>query len=68
VGQLKRQNLTMHMSMRLFTRMTYGFSKKTENHTRSVAIQFMHYNFVRIHQRLRITPAMAAGVTSTLCR
>jgi hypothetical protein len=54
------------MSMRRFTRLTNGFSKKAENHAHSVAIHFMHYNFVRIHQTLRITPAMAAGVTQTL--
>ena len=52
--------------MRRFTRLTNGFSKKAENHAHSVAIHFMHYNFVRIHQSLRITPAMAAGVTTNL--
>jgi hypothetical protein len=52
--------------MRRFTRLTNGFSKKAENHAYSVAIHFMHYNFVRIHQSLRITPAMAAGVTQKL--
>ena len=59
---VERQNLTMRMSMRRFTR----FSKKAINHSYSVAIHFMHYNFVRIHQSLRITPAMAAGVTQKL--
>ena len=49
--------------MRRFTRLTNGFSKKAENHAHSVAIHFMHYNFVRIHQTLRVTPAMAAGVS-----
>src|SRR5437868_3419019 len=63
---VERQNLTMRMSMRRFTRLTNGFSKKAENHAHSVAIHFMHYNFVRIHQTLRITPAMAAGVTDKL--
>ena len=63
---VERQNLTMRMSMRRFTRLSNGFSKKAANHAHSVAIHFMHYNFVRIHQSLRITPAMAAGVTQTL--
>jgi IS1 family transposase len=63
---VERQNLTMRMSMRRFTRLTNGFSKKADNHAHSVAIRFMHYNFVRIHQSLRITPAMAAGVTTKL--
>ena len=48
------------------TRLTNGFSKKAENHAYSAAIHFMHYNFVRIHQSLRITPAMAAGVSAKL--
>jgi IS1 family transposase len=63
---VERQNLTMRMSMRQFTRLSNGFSKKAENHAHSVAIHFMHYNFVRIHQSLRVTPAMAAGVTTKL--
>jgi IS1 family transposase len=63
---VERQNLTMRMSMRRFTRLSNGFSKKAANHGHSVAIHFMHYNFVRIHQSLRVTPAMAAGVTDKL--
>jgi IS1 family transposase len=63
---VERQNLTMRMSMRRFTRLSNGFAKKAETHAYSVAIHFMHYNFVRIHQSLRITPAMAAGVTIKL--
>jgi hypothetical protein len=58
-------NLTMRMNMRRFTRLTLGFSKKIENHKHAVALNFVHYNFCRIHQTLRITPAMAAGVTTT---
>lgn len=60
---VERQNLSMRMGMRRFTRLTNGFSKKAENHEAAVAVYFMHYNFVRIHQTLRVTPAMAAGVT-----
>jgi len=63
---VERQNLTMRMAIRRFTRLTNAFSKKVENHAHSVAIHFMHYNFVRIHQSLRVTPAMAAGVTTKL--
>ncbi len=54
------------MGNRRMTRLTNGFSKKAENHAHMMAIYFMHYNFVRIHQTLRITPAMAAKVTSKL--
>ena len=63
---VERQNLTMRMSMRRFTRLTNAFSKKIENHAWSVALHFMHYNFVRIHQTLKVTPAMEAGVTDRL--
>jgi IS1 family transposase len=63
---VERANLTMRMSMRRFTRLTNGFSKKLENHMAALALYFMYYNFVRIHQTLRVTPAMAAGVTSKL--
>jgi IS1 family transposase len=63
---VERQNLTMRMQMRRFTRLTNAFSRKIEAHVASLAIHYMHYNFVRIHQTLRVTPAMAAGVTDRL--
>ncbi len=66
-SHVERQNLTMRMSMRRFTRLTNGFSKKVENLEHMVALHFMHYNFVRIHKSLRTTPAMAAGVSEKLC-
>jgi IS1 family transposase len=63
---VERQNLSMRMGMRRFTRLTNAFSKKIENHEHAIAIYFMHYNFIRIHQTLRCTPAMEAGVTDRL--
>jgi IS1 family transposase len=63
---VERQNLTMRMSMRRFTRLTNGFSKKADNHALMVSLHFMHYNFCRIHKTLRVTPAMAAAVTDKL--
>jgi IS1 family transposase len=59
---VERQNLTMRMSMRRFTRLTNGFSKKVENHAAMVSLYFMYYNFARVHQTIRVTPAMEAGI------
>ncbi len=62
----ERQNLTMRMSMRRYTRLTNGFSKKVENHRHMLAIYFMYYNYVRRHTSLRVSPAMEAGLSDTL--
>lgn len=62
---VERQNLTMRMHMRRFTRLTNAFSKSLEHHIAAVSLHFMYYNFIRTHQTLRMTPAMAAGVTSS---
>ena len=61
---VERQNLNMRMQMRRFTRLTNAFSKKLDNHIATLALFHMHHNFARIHQTLRVTPAMAAGISS----
>src|SRR3989454_12630437 len=63
---IERQNLTMRMSMRRFTRLTNAFSKKLENLQAAVSLHFVHYNFVRVHRTLRVTPAMEARVSDRL--
>lgn len=63
---IERQNLTMRMQMRRFTRLTNAFSKKLENLKYAVALHFFHYNFIRVHTTLRATPAMVAGLTKTI--
>ena len=60
---VERQNLTMRMAIRRFTRLTNAFSKKLDNLKAACALHFAHYNFCRIHQTLRVTPAMEAGLT-----
>ena len=65
-SHVERQNLTMRMAMRRFTRQSNGFSKKIENHRWAVSLHFMHYNFCRLHHSLDVTPAMEAGVAKTL--
>lgn len=64
---VERQNLTMRMHMRRFTRFTNGFSKKFENYLHMVALYTVFYNFCKIHKTLRVTPAMEAGLTATIC-
>ena len=63
---VERHNLTMRMSMRRYTRLTNAFSKKIQNHAHSLALYYVWYNFCRVHQTLRTSPAMAAGITDTL--
>lgn len=63
---VERQNLTMRMSMRRFTRLTNAFSKKVENHMHAISLHYMYYNFGRIHQTLRVSPAMEAGISDHL--
>jgi len=62
-SHVERQNLSMRMSMRRFTRLTNAFSKKAVNHTAAIALYFTYYNFARVHQALRVTPAMEAGLS-----
>jgi IS1 family transposase len=63
---VERQNLSMRMGMRRFTRLTNGFSKKIDNHLHMLSLYFVHYNFCRVHKSLRVTPAMQAGLSDTV--
>lgn len=65
-SSIERQNLSMRMSMRRFTRLTNSFSRKIENHAYAISLHYMVYNFVKIHSSIKCTPAMEAGVTSKL--
>ena len=66
-SHVERQNLTMRMHIRRLTRLTNAFSKKFDNHKAAIALHFAYYNFVKIHQSLRVTPAMQAGITDHVC-
>ena len=65
-SHVERQNLTMRMSMRRFTRLTNAFSKKIDSHIHALSLYFMFYNFARVHKTLRTSPAMAAGIADRL--
>ena len=65
-AHVERQNLTMRMHLRRFTRLTNAFSKKAKNHARALAMHFMYYNFVRVHSTVKTTPAIAAGLTDRI--
>lgn len=65
-SHVERQNWTVRTSMRRYTRLSNGFSRKVENHAAAIALHYFSYNFIKIHSALRVTPAMAAGVTNRL--